>query len=216
MTQGQLQRRFGAISAISITVGAVIGSGVFMKPLKVAQSMPSEWWIYALWIGLGLVCLFGAFAYAELGAMFPEAGGQYAFLREGWGRFVSFLYGWTFFWVINAGTIAALSLAFADFLLPLFGVDMATEKEHPQLKLLVAGVMIMALALVNHFGVAVGAVLQNVSTFAKVGSLGILVVGGILVAGGVRHVETAAAAPQAVSELTIAGLVTAFTGIFWA
>src|SRR5262249_54007931 len=127
MVQGQLQRRLGAISAISITVGAVIGSGVFMKPLKVAQAMPSEWWIYALWIGLGLLCMFGAFAYAELGAMFPEAGGQYAFLREGWGRGIAFLYGWTFFWIINSGTIAALAIAFAQNLLPLLGVDLAAS-----------------------------------------------------------------------------------------
>ncbi|MGK0300545.1 MAG: APA family basic amino acid/polyamine antiporter, partial [Planctomycetota bacterium] len=109
MESGQLQRRLGLTSAVTITVGAVIGSGIFLKPLSVAQALPSESAIYMMWVGLGLVCLFGAFAYAELGAMFPEAGGQYAFLREGWGRCVSFLYGWTFFWVINAGTIAALA-----------------------------------------------------------------------------------------------------------
>ena len=132
MASGQLQRRLGLVSAISITVGAVIGSGIFLKPLSVAQALPSEAWIHVMWIGLGLVCLFGAFAYAELGAMFPEAGGQYAFLREGWGRMVAFLYGWTFFWVINAGTIAALALGFAENLLPLFGVDMVAEKESPR------------------------------------------------------------------------------------
>ena len=76
MANAQLQRRLGLTSAISITVGAVIGSGIFLKPLKVAQALPSEGWVYALWIALGLVCLFGAFAYSELGAMFPEAGGQ--------------------------------------------------------------------------------------------------------------------------------------------
>ena len=127
MESGQLQRRLGLTSAVSITVGAVIGSGIFLKPLKVAQSLPSEEAIYLMWVGLGLVCLFGAFAYAELGAMFPQAGGQYAFLREGWGRFVSFLYGWTFFWVINAGTVAALALGFAENLLPVFGVEVATK-----------------------------------------------------------------------------------------
>ena len=216
MTSGQLQRRLGLTSAVSITVGAVIGSGIFLKPLSIAQSLPGEGWIYLLWVGLGLVCLFGAFAYAELGAMFPEAGGQYAFLREGWGRPISFLYGWTFFWVINAGTVAALALAFADFLLPLFSVDMAAEKVHPQVKLVVAGAMILALALVNHFGVALGALLQNVSTFTKVGSLAVLVVGGILVAGGAGHAEAAVPPPKAATELTIAGLATAFTGIFWA
>lgn len=215
MTEGQLQRRLGLTSAVSITVGAVIGSGIFLKPLSVAQNLPSEGWIYLLWVGLGIVCLFGAFAYAELGAMFPEAGGQYAFLREGWGRGVAFLYGWVFFWVINSGTVAALALAFAENLLPLFGVDMAAEKEHPQMKLVVATGMILALAAVNHFGVVLGALVQNLSTFAKLGSLGMIVAGGMMVAGGAT-VASAPAVASAATTLTMSGLVVAFTGIFWA
>lgn len=218
MAQGQLQRRLGLVSAVSITVGAVIGSGIFLKPLSVAQALPSEAWIHALWVGLGLVCLFGAFAYAELGAMFPEAGGQYAFLREGWGRFTAFLYGWTFFWVINAGTVAALALAFAKNLLPLFGADIAAEAEQPRLTLAVAVAMILVLALVNHFGVVLGALVQNVSTFAKVGALLLIAIGGLLVAstgsGGATAVADSSPVPP--REFQMAGLVTAFTGIFWA
>ncbi|MFK7741190.1 MAG: APC family permease [Planctomycetota bacterium] len=218
------------MSAVSITVGAVIGSGIFLKPLKVAQSLPSEWAIYAMWVGLGLVCLFGAFAYAELGAMFPEAGGQYAFLREGWGRFVSFLYGWTFFWVINAGTVAALSLGFAENLLPYFGVDVVPEvlpdgsTSTPSAVVYAAIGMILVLALVNHFGVTLGALVQNVTTVGKVGALGLLVIGGLFAAGGsgdeatASSLAAAAAAEAAASEagFTMAGLVGAFMGIFWA
>jgi amino acid transporter len=215
MTSGQLQRRLGLTSAVSITVGAVIGSGIFLKPLSVSQSLPSEGWIYLLWVGLGLVCLFGAFAYAELGAMFPEAGGQYAFLREGWGRLPAFLYGWTFFWVINAGTIAALAIAFADYFLPLFGVDTAAESSR-LIKLSVASSMILLLAFVNHFGVALGALLQNVATFAKVGSLLMLVVGGMMVISGNSGATPPPPAEGAATTLTVGGLVTAFLGIFWA
>ncbi|MBL9078631.1 MAG: amino acid permease [Planctomycetes bacterium] len=215
MQSGQLQRRLGLTSAISITVGAVIGSGIFLKPLSVAQSLPSEAWIHALWIGLGLVCLFGAFAYAELGAMFPEAGGQYAFLREGWGRLTGFLYGWTFFWVINAGTVTALALAFAENLLPVFGVDMAAEAEHPFWLRIVPIAMIVVLALVNHFGVVIGALVQNVSTFAKLGALGLIVLGGFFAAGAPAPAP-GVAAPAAATSLTVAGLVSAFMGIFWA
>lgn len=216
MESGQLQRRLGLVSAISITVGAVIGSGIFLKPLSVAQALPSEAWIHVMWIGLGVVCLFGAFAYAELGAMFPEAGGQYAFLREAWGRGVAFLYGWVFFWVINSGTVAALALAFADNLLPLCGVDVAAEAESPRLKLVVAAAMILVLATVNHFGVVIGALVQNLSTFAKLAALGLLVLGGVWVAGAGTAVTTVAAVPDAKTSWTIAGLVAAFTGIFWA
>ena len=222
MESGQLQRRLGLTSAVSITVGAVIGSGIFLKPLIVAQSLPSEGAIYLMWVGLGLVCLCGAFAYAELGAMFPEAGGQYAFLREGWGRPISFLYGWTFFWVINAGTIAALALGFAENLLPAFGVDVAPiqlpdgSQQVPTALLLVAVLMILVLALVNHFGVVLGALVQNVTTFAKVGALGLIVVGGFLAVGGDPSPAAAVAAAGDAPQWHMAGLVAAFMGIFWA
>lgn len=221
MESGQLQRRLGLTSAVTITVGAVIGSGIFLKPLSVAQALPSETAIYFMWVGLGLVCLFGAFAYAELGAMFPQAGGQYAFLREGWGRCISFLYGWTFFWVINAGTIAALALGFSENLLPVFGLEGFRtlpngDQEATAALLMLAVGMILVLALVNHFGVVLGAIVQNVTTFAKVGALGMIVVGGLFAAGG----EPAAAAANAVGgaepEWRMAGIVAAFMGIFWA
>jgi APA family basic amino acid/polyamine antiporter len=216
MVSGQLQRRLGLTSAVTITVGAVIGSGIFLKPLSIAQSLPSEGWIYLLWAGLGVVCLFGAFAYAELGAMFPEAGGQYAFLREGWGRGVAFLYGWVFFWVINSGTIAALAVAFAEFLLPVFGVDAAAQKEHPLWVSGASATMVVALALVNHFGVALGALLQNVATFAKIGALGLIVIGGMMAAVGSAEAVPPVPTQGVATSLTTAGLVTAFTGIFWA
>jgi APA family basic amino acid/polyamine antiporter len=215
MESGQLQRRLGLVSAVSITVGAVIGSGIFLKPLAVAQAVPSVAWIYALWIGLGVLCLFGAFAYAELGAMFPEAGGQYAFLREAWGKGVACVYGWVFFWVINSGTIAALAVAFAEGILPVAGVSRQTVSEHPMLVGAAAAVMILLLAVVNHFGVLLGALLQNVATLAKVGALGMLMVGGAMLAFGAGlppHEVKTAAAPA----LSTAGLVTAFVGIFWA
>ena len=215
MASGQLQRRLGLVSAISITVGAVIGSGIFLTPLVAAQNVPAQGWLYALWIGLGVVCLFGAFAYAELGAMFPEAGGQYAFLREAWGRGVAFVYGWVFFWVINSGTVAALAVAFGKGVLPLLGFDNAAPEAQPWVVSMSAAVMITALALVNHFGVVLGALLQNLATFAKVGALGMLVVGGVMLAMGETPVvssgATAAAAP-----LSLGGMVAAFVGIFWA
>ena len=217
MQTGHLQRRLGLVSAVSITVGAVIGSGIFLKPLPVAQSLPNEPWIFLFWIGLGLVCLFGAFAYGELGAMFPEAGGQYAFLREAWGQATAFLYGWVFFWVINSGTVAALAVAFAEYLLPLFGVDATAQSERPLLVTGMAAAMIVVLATINHFGVVLGGLVQNVSTFAKVGALGLIVVGGMLCATGAGGGAAAPVAQEGVAtSLTVTGLVAAFTGIFWA
>jgi amino acid transporter len=208
-SQGQLRRRLGLSSAIAITVGAVIGSGIFMKPLEVGQGIPGETWIFATWIVLGIVCLFGAFAYAELGAMLPEAGGQYSFLREGWGRFPAFLYGWTFFWVINSGTMAALALAFADNLLPLAGID---PQASPAGKVALAGAMIVVLAVVNHVGVGVGAVVQNVSTLCKLGALAMIVGAGFLSAGG----ASGELAPATVPAIEMPKLIAACVAIFWA
>jgi amino acid transporter len=208
---GHLQRRLGLTSAVSITVGSVIGSGIFLKPLIVAQSLPSPAWIFFFWVALGLVCLCGAFAYAELGAMFPEAGGQYVFLREGWGGGAAFLYGWVFFWAINSGTLAALATAFAEYLLPLFRAG--PEPHSPHLPAAIAVLMIVLLALVNHFGVAFGALLQNLSTFAKLGALGLIVLGGLALAGGPGAAEAVAAGP---ADLSASGVLAAFIGIFWA
>ncbi len=192
----------------------MIGSGIFLKPLPIAQNLPGTVWIYALWAGLGLVCLFGAFAYAELGAMFPEAGGQYAFLREGWGRGVAYLYGWVFFWAINSGTMAGLAVAFANGILTLGGVSAAEQDAHPMYVFGVAAAMILLLAVVNHFGVLLGAIVQNLSTFAKLAALGLIVFGGVFLAGG-HQTENHGAAVE-IPALSIGGLVAAFTNIFWA
>jgi APA family basic amino acid/polyamine antiporter len=209
--QPELERVLGPISALAITVGGVIGSGIFLVPLQIAQQLPDERWIYLCWIVLGLTCLCGTFAYAELGCMFPEAGGQYAFLREAWGRPVAFLYGWCFFWVINTGTVAALAVGFANTLLrnsPSLG-----ESGHFAASL----GMILVLALVNHFGVRWGALLQNLSTFAKLAALGVLVLVGCFLAGeAVPAAPDASAAGTASVPWSMSGLIVSCVAIFWA
>ncbi len=207
MVETELRRSLGLTSAITVVVGGVIGSGIFLKPLDIARSLPSPGWIYGIWAALGVICLFGAFAYAELGTMFPEAGGQYAFLREGYGRFTAFLYGWCLLFVINSGTIAALAVAFASSIGSLVPLSGAAEVG-------VAAGMIALLAGVNHFGVGWGAVVQNVSTFAKLVALGAIALGGFLFAGvatGPSLVTPAAERPD-----LLTGLVTASVAIFWA
>jgi APA family basic amino acid/polyamine antiporter len=206
MTAEHLARRLGLTSAVMITVGSVIGSGIFLKPLDIAHALPSAAWVYGCWIALGVVCLFGAFAYAELGAMLPEAGGAYAFLREGWGRLPAFLYGWCLLLVINTGTLAGLAVAFANTLHTITPIP-----DHMQW--VVAGAMIWVLAAVNHFGVGWGAVLQNVSTLAKLLALGAIVAGGFLFAG---HTEVEVVARTTATPDLVTGLVAAAVAIFWA
>jgi APA family basic amino acid/polyamine antiporter len=208
-----------------VVVGGVIGSGIFLKPLLVARALPSEGWIHGCWIGLGLVCLLGSLCYAELGAMLPEAGGQYAFLRESFGRFPAFLYGWCLFLVINTGTIAALSVAFADALKSL--VPMGGTAYWG-----VALGMIVALAALNHVGVGVGAAVQSLATSAKVAMLAAIAIGGFVVAGSAGFGSAGAGGAEAPAAMAaaaagsgsvaaeapalIGGLVAAGIAIFWA
>ncbi len=205
MSEPSLRRTLGPVSAIMITVGSVIGSGIFLKPLEISQALPTTGWMYAVWAGLGLVCLFGAFAYAELGAMIPEAGGQYAFLRASYGPFVSFLYGWVLLLVINSGTATALAYAFGDQIIAMTGMGAGTKPY-------IACAMILLLAAVNHFGVSWGAWLQNTSTFAKLAALAAIVVGGLLFG----KTSSAPVAPVAPSKDLIDGIVAASVAVFWA
>jgi APA family basic amino acid/polyamine antiporter len=110
----------------------------------------------------------------------------------------------------------ALALAFAENLLPLFGVDVVAEKQDPGILLAVASGMILVLAVVNHFGVGLGALIQNLSTFAKLASLGAIILGGVFAAGLDAPAVAAARAASSATTLTVTGLVSAFMAIFWA
>jgi amino acid transporter len=204
-----LRRELGLTSAIMITVGAVIGSGIFLKPLDIAKSVPGPLWIYGCWAGIGLICLFGALAFAELGTMFPEAGGMYAFLRESWGRLPAFLYGWCLMLVISSGSVAALAVAFSSSAGTLVPLD------PPQQTLLAIG-MIAVLALVNHLGVGWGALLQNLATFAKLAALVAIVLASVAVAGRSAPTASPAADDAAAAATLQGGLVVACVAIFWA
>jgi len=207
MTSPTLMRHMGTGSAVLLVIGSVIGSGIFMKPLAISQALPSVGWIYGGWALLGVVCLFGAFAYAELGAMFPRAGGQYTFLREAWGPFVAFLYGWCLLTAINTGTLAALAVAFADNLAKVVSISESGQ-------VMVGMGMIVVLAAVNHCGVRWGTRLQNVSTVAKLAALA-AIVGVAFLGRGEPGASPAVTEPYNPPDL-LAGLVTAAVALFWA
>lgn len=204
----ELRRSLGLPSAVSIVVGSVIGSGIFLQPWEVARRMGSPDGVYAIWIGVGLVCLFGALAYAELGTLFPEAGGQYAFLREAYGKLPAFLYGWCLLFVINSGTIAGLSVAFASSLATVTSLDAGTQ-------VAISAAMILFLAAVNHFGVERGAAVQNLSTAAKLGALAAIIVGGglLLARGAVPTPPPGDLAPP--GDL-LPAVIAAAVAVFWA
>ena len=161
----ELPRVLGIVSVIGIVIGTVIGSGIFVAPNRIAALVGSPQLILAVWVVGGILSFFGALAFAELGAAYPQAGGMYVYLREGYGRLIAFLFGWTLFLVIDSGAIATLSVAFSTRYLPYF-VPLS-----PLAGKLVAIGLIAMLVVVNILGVRYGAALQNLLMFIKFGAI---------------------------------------------
>src|SRR6266404_1028862 len=114
--QIHLVRGLSLLDATMIVIGSMIGSGIFIVSAKSAALVGAPGWLLAAWGLAGILTITGALCCAELSAMLPRAGGQYVFLREAYGRFWGFLFGWALFLVIQTGTIAAVAVAFANFL----------------------------------------------------------------------------------------------------
>jgi len=188
-SEPHLLRKLNLLDSTFLVIGAVVGSGIFMTTGFIAEYLPSPGLILVVWLVGGFFALSGALAFAELGAMFPKAGGQYIYLREAYGLGAGFLYGWGFFWVIECGGIATLAVAFAEFF-GYFVPGLSTETYlldwniagmHYTLSAgqLVAVFSILVLSGVNYFGIKSGIVVQNVFTFLRIGSIAILVVLGL-------------------------------------
>src|SRR5437764_1218014 len=107
-----LIRALGPLTATAIVIGTMIGSGIFKKPQAVAENVPWFGMAALVWVGAGVLVMLGALAYAEVAALLPRAGGNYVFLREGYGRMAGFLWGWVEFFIIKSGAIAALATMF--------------------------------------------------------------------------------------------------------
>src|SRR6188474_3576189 len=110
------KRSLGLLDATMIVAGSMIGSGIFIVSADMLKDLGSAGWLIAAWVITGFMTLTAALSYGELSAMFPKAGGQYVYLKEAYNPFVGFLYGWSFFAVIQTGTIAAVAVAFGKFL----------------------------------------------------------------------------------------------------
>jgi len=203
-----LRRELGLFSAALIVVGGIIGSGIFFTPAATAAALPSAGWVVFVWALGGVVALAGALTYAELGAMLPEAGGPYVYIREAFGPLPAFLCAWMTAGLIASGAIAAVAMGFAGYLSRFIAVDAVGGK------LGVAAITIVALTATNYVGVRPGAAVQNVLTMAKIGALLALVVGGVvLLAGPHTAVPTVSSAP---APLPLAqGFATAFVAVLF-
>jgi APA family basic amino acid/polyamine antiporter len=168
-----LARQLGLFDATMVVMGGIVGAGIFMNPAVVAQQVHTPFLILFSWILGGVVALLGAFVYAELAALRPEVGGQYAYIREAFHPLVAFVYGWGLLLVTQSGGMAAVAVTFARYFRELTGVGGGP---------LLATAALGLLTLVNCFGVRAGSTLQSALMVTKIGAILILVAAGLFLA----------------------------------
>ncbi len=199
----ELKKALSRFDLIMIAIGSTIGSGIFLTPAIIANSIHSPALILLVWLGGGILILCGALTFAELGALMPKAGGVYVFLSESYGKPVGFLYGWAYFLVVNTGGIAALSVAFTTYLAYFFPMSPVALK-------LTAVCGIFILTVINVMGVKSGSIFSDVFTVLKlIGIFGVIAVGFIFGSGSVTNFSFDM--PSGVTG----GLAVAMVGVLW-
>jgi basic amino acid/polyamine antiporter, APA family len=218
----ELKRELGTWAAASMVVGTVIGSGIFLVPRTMISRVGSVEAVFAVWVAGGLLSLAGALSYAELAAAIPEAGGEYAYLREAYGPIWGFIYSWTQLWVAKSGSIAtlatgfflylsnffpALDTVFYSFPLPLGPGGGPLEIRYGQI---LGIILILLLGWLNYYGVKIGGKVQVAVTIIKVALIACIIVAGV--GFGNPH----PAPSEQVATLSFAGFIAALVAALWA
>jgi APA family basic amino acid/polyamine antiporter len=219
-----LLRGLSLTDSVLLMIGGIIGSGIFLTAAPIANAVRTPAYFLGVWIVGGLISLLACFAFAEMAAMYPEAGGQYAFLREAYGEFPAFLYGWMIFTVGQSGTIAALAVGFAEY----FGATLPFAAAHVPVAAigsftltrgdLSALAAIALLTMINVLGLKRGSALINVATWAKFAAIGLFVLLGLAIGHGSwtnLRISPPAAQPVSMAQ-TISGFGAALIAVFWA
>ena len=206
---GDLRRTLGFTDLVMITLGAVIGSGIFLVPGVVLRETQGRVGLaLSVWFVAGVLSLLGAFTYAELGAMKPDAGGLYTYIRDAFGPLPAFLYGWASFFVISSGSVATLAVAFTGYLGQIVPLSPLGAKA-------VSLLLILVIAMVNIAGTRRSATMQNWTTGAKV--LGLLALSVAMIALGHGAPTGASLVPPPVSTWSLLpGIGVAMIGVLWA
>ena len=179
----KLARVFTLLDATMINAGGIIGSGIFMVPATIALLTGSTSLILAVWVFGGLISLFGALSVAELGAAMPRAGGQFVYLNEAYGPVWGYLYGWSCVAVINTASIAAVGVAFSEYLSFFFPLSTMGIKS-------VAILSVILLTIINILDVKSGARAQNIFTLLKIGAIfGIISLGLVMDGGSAENIQ---------------------------
>ena len=179
----KLARVLTLLDATMINAGGIIGSGIFMVPATIALLTGSTSLILAVWVFGGLISLFGALSIAELGAAMPRAGGQFVYLNEAYGPVWGYLYGWSCVAVINTASIAAVGVAFSEYLSFFFPLSTMGIKS-------VAILSVILLTIINILDVKSGARAQNIFTLLKIGAIfGIISLGLVMDGGSAENIQ---------------------------
>ncbi|MFC1493431.1 APC family permease, partial [candidate division KSB1 bacterium] len=193
--KSELPRQLGLFDSTMIMMGIVLGSGIFLTTGIMAQIIPSGGLILLAWTAGGLLTLTGALIYAELGTMYPDAGGQYVYQREAYGTQIAFLFGWILFLVYMTGGIAALSVAFGEYFgyfFPSMGMDNLLIDSNINIiglnihyKLaagqIVGVAVILILTVINYVGVVFGKSIQNIFTILKISVILLFIILGLTI-----------------------------------
>ncbi|MET3112638.1 APA family basic amino acid/polyamine antiporter [Pedobacter sp. CG_S7] len=181
------KRELGLLDGTMLVVGSMIGSGIFIVSADIARQVGAAGWLILVWVITGLITVIAAVSYGELSAMFPKAGGQYVYLKEAYNKLIAFLYGWSFFAVIQTGTIAAVGVAFSKFAAylyePLSDQHILYQLGSFQLNAaqIVSIITIVMLSYLNSRGVKNSKFLQTFLTIIKILSLFGLIIFGFTI-----------------------------------
>ena len=204
----ELKRVLDARGIAILTVGSVIGSGIFLVPSGVLRDSGGSVGLATLaWVLGGILSFLGALTYAEMGAMNPQAGGLYLYLRDGFGRAVAFGYGWTLFLVIGAGTVATLAVASTNYLAALVPMSPAVQK-------VVAITLAFGTGMLNVFGTDRSTTIVKWGTGLKLAAIALLVLVLPILGSGFRQVDRVW--PAAITGSTMSSLGLALVSVLWA
>ncbi|MFC2096710.1 APC family permease [Bacteroidota bacterium] len=202
-----LKKTLSLYGLTMVAIGSCIGSGIFLTPSIIADYLPNSLLIILVWALGGIITLTGALSLAELGSMYPKAGGVYVYLREAYGDFMGFLYGWSYLTVINTGALAALSIAFASyfsFIIPLSQTGIT----------LVAVSTIIIVTIVNIFRVKIAEMFSNVFTGLKLAGIALIIIIGMFM-GNPGSIEWKASISTGENDSVIVLIGLALVSVVW-
>ena len=213
MDPSTLPRRLGLWSAVAVVIGTTIGSGIFRSPAGITDRLPGPLPLLSVWVAGGMLALCGALTLAEVAGAYPQTGGIYVFLREGWGRLPAFLFGWAELVIIRAAALGAIAITFAEYFLRVLGYN-PTVAPYDAYAHYVAAVSILGMATINIVGVRLSSFVQNVTTVAKYAGLLLIVLFAMAIGLPKTGGNFTPAAPAGSFSVSAFGL--ALVSVLWA